>query len=107
MPEQALEFVSSSIQGAHLVAEQIPVPQLSELIIDTADAAFVAGMTQAMLLGSFIIGAAALLTFAILPTRIQRVDELPGDVLPEDDQLPDEQLAEDALPEPSPTSAAD
>ena len=112
MPEQAMEFVSSSIQGAHLVAEQIPVPQLSELVIDTADAAFVAGLTQAMLFGSFIIGAAALLTFAILPTRIQRADELPEDVLPEDvlpesDQLPDGQLVEDALPEPSPTSAAD
>ncbi len=72
------------------------------MVVDTADAAFVAGMTQAMLFGSFMIGAAALLTFAILPAKIQRAD-----ALPEETQPVDAQLLEDSLPEPSPTSAAD
>jgi hypothetical protein len=80
LPEQALAAINSSIQGAHIVAEQIPVPQLSQLIADTVDEAFVLGMTEALWIGALIAGSAALLTFIILPAKIRRAEEAPEDV---------------------------
>jgi hypothetical protein len=80
LPEQAYAAIQSSIQGAQIVAEQIPVPQIAQVITDTAGEAFVLGMTQAMFIGALITAAAALFTFAILPTRIQRADEVLDDV---------------------------
>jgi len=79
------------------------VPQIAQVITDTAGEAFVLDMTQAMFIGALITATAALLTFAILPTRIQRADEVLDDVT--------EAEAEEApeltppLPSPSVTSA--
>jgi len=103
LPERAYAAIQSSIQGAQIVAEQIPVPQIAQVITDTAGEAFVLDMTQAMFIGALITATAALLTFAILPTRIQRADEVLDDVT--------EAEAEEApeltppLPSPSVTSA--
>jgi EmrB/QacA subfamily drug resistance transporter len=103
LPEQAYTAIQSSIQGAQIVAEQVPVPQIAQLITDTAGEAFVLGMTQAMFIGALITAAAALLTFAILPTRIQRADEVPDDVTEaESAQTPEST----PTPLPSPSSAS-
>ncbi len=80
LPEQAYAVIQSSIQGALIVAKQVPVPQIAQVITDTAGEAFVQGMTQAMFIASLIMFAAALVTFAILPTRIQRADKIAGEV---------------------------
>jgi len=104
LPEQAYAAIQSSIQGAQIVAEQIPLPQVAQAITDTAGEAFVLGMTQAMFIGALITAAAALLTFAILPTRIQRADEVVDEVTDaESAEAPE--LTPAPLPSPSATSA--
>jgi hypothetical protein len=102
LPEQAYAAIQSSIQGAQIVAEQVPVPQIAQVITDTANEAFVLGMTQAMFIGALITAAAALITFAILPTRIQRADEV-SDTVTEAESEEAPELT--PLPSPSATSA--
>jgi MFS family permease len=93
VPEQAYALIQSSIQGAHIVAEQIPLPQISQVVTDTANLAYVNGMTQALFIGSLIVGLAAVLTFVILPAKIQRADPVPETGGPEE-------LVEAPLPAP-------
>ena len=45
------------------------------MITGTADKAFVAGMTDALLVGALVMVAAALATLALLPARIRPADE--------------------------------
>jgi Na+/melibiose symporter-like transporter len=74
-PAEALEAIESSIQGAHFVAANIPVPDLAELVTTTANSAFVAGMTEAMTIGSVVMVAAGLFVLAFLPAQIRRPKE--------------------------------
>lgn len=73
--EGVLEAIRSGIQGAHAVAEHIPIQMLAQIIHNTASRAFVTGMADALFVAMFIMLAAALLAFAILPARIRRPEE--------------------------------
>ncbi|MFN8531302.1 MAG: MFS transporter [Anaerolineae bacterium] len=71
LPERGVDAIRASITGAHIVADQIPLAPLANQLKDTANAAFVTGMKDALLVGTVILVAAALLTFIILPSRIR------------------------------------
>jgi hypothetical protein len=81
--ELAFQGISSSIQGAHMVATSLaetPLvpPDVPQMIIDTANQAFVLGMNNAMLIGSIIMICTAVLTYFILPAHVRRSqDEAP------------------------------
>jgi hypothetical protein len=75
MNEGVLEAIRSGIQGAHVVAEHIPLQTVAQIIHNTASKAFVTGMADALFVAMFIMLAAALLAFAILPARIRRPEE--------------------------------
>jgi EmrB/QacA subfamily drug resistance transporter len=79
MPEQAYEAISSSIQGAHIAASNIPLPGIADQITDLANNAFVSGMTDAMMVGAIIMFGASLLALLILPATVQRPSELGDD----------------------------
>ncbi|NWF69977.1 MAG: MFS transporter [Chloroflexi bacterium] len=77
---QAFEAIQSSVQAAHIVAEQIralPVaPEgAADTIINTANAAFVAGMDRALLVGAITMLAGALFALVVLPAQVQRSPE--------------------------------
>jgi len=67
----AYEGISSSIQGAHIMAESIPDPNVSQAIIEAADHAFVAGMSDAFMVTAFVMAAASVISLLILPSKIQ------------------------------------
>jgi len=68
------ETILRSIQGAHVVARQLP--DSAQAIVDASKAAFVAGMHQALLLGAIIMLASAVLTFLYLPDQVQRTPDI-------------------------------
>jgi EmrB/QacA subfamily drug resistance transporter len=71
LPAQALEAIRSSVQGAHIVAQQVPVPQLSQMIIDQSNEAFTAGAAHALLVSAIVLAVTAVITFFILPSRVR------------------------------------
>lgn len=73
LPPQAYDAVSSSIQGAHIVAAQIGGPA-AQGIIDTANKAFVSGMTEAMFAAAITMAAASAFTFLVLPARVRCIE---------------------------------
>jgi EmrB/QacA subfamily drug resistance transporter len=74
LPAQALEAIRGSIQGAHIAAQNIPIPQLSQMIIDQTNLAFTAGAREALLIGAFIMVASSIITLIILPNRVKPPD---------------------------------
>jgi EmrB/QacA subfamily drug resistance transporter len=74
-PPQLISVVSSSIQGAHVAAQSIPNPQLSQLIISKANEAFVYGMRQGLIVTAIILGTAAIATLIILPNNVRHYHE--------------------------------
>ncbi len=68
------EATLRSIQGAHLVAIQLP--DGTRRIIDASKTAFVAGMHQALLLAAILMFAAAVLTFLLLPDQVVRTQDI-------------------------------
>ena len=74
-PPQVLEAVRNSIQGAHVVAANLPNQQLSQFIIDKSNHAFVTGMTHGLIVTSIIMVTASILTFVILPSRVRSYEE--------------------------------
>jgi len=75
LPAQALEVIASSVQGAHIVASNALVPDAArQIIIDTANAAFVNGMTSAMVISAVLMFSASVLVLAILPSQVQQPD---------------------------------
>jgi EmrB/QacA subfamily drug resistance transporter len=85
LPETAYEAISSSIQAAHIVANNPAVPESArEVIISTANDAFILGMNEAMLVGSLIMAAAAVFALLFLPAQATRIpdDEVPAEVAP-------------------------
>ncbi len=74
LPEQAGEAIRSSIQAAHIVANnpQFP-PELRTTILAAADQAFVNGMTSAMLIGSIVMFGAFVLVSLVLPSMPRRM----------------------------------
>jgi predicted MFS family arabinose efflux permease len=71
LPAQALEAIRSSVQGAHIVAQQVPVPQLSQMIIDQSNEAFTAGAADALLVSAIVLAVTAVIAFIILPQRVR------------------------------------
>jgi DHA2 family multidrug resistance protein-like MFS transporter len=71
LPAQALEAINSSIQGAHIVAQSMPSPQLSQMIIEESSKAFTAGSEHALVVAAIIMAVSAVLTLFILPSRVR------------------------------------
>ncbi len=87
IPEQGIEAIRMGIQGAHMVAAQLPVPAMADTLQQTTSAAFVIGMKDALQVGTVILFIAALITLAILPARVrtwaETVGEQPDSAAPE------------------------
>ena len=75
LSSEVIQQVSSSIQGAHAIAASLP-SATAQVIIDRANAAFVSGITHAMLIGAVISGLGALIVFVALPATIVK-QEIP------------------------------
>ena len=71
LPAQALEAIRNSIQGAHIVAQQVPSPQLAQLIIDQSNLAFTSGARQALVVAAIIMAISAIVTLFIVPSRVR------------------------------------
>jgi len=71
LSSDVLQQISSSIQGAHAAAAVLP-GDMARVVLDTANGAFVSGITQAMLIGAVISGLGALLVFFALPTTLAK-----------------------------------
>jgi len=69
MPEQAMVGIKTSIQSAHFVADFLSLPVVSPLIVETANAAFVAGMIDGLVVATGILLGTACFTFMILPGK--------------------------------------
>ena len=68
-------MIASSVQGAHITASNALVPDAArQIIIDAANAAFVNGMTSAMVIGAVLMFSASALVLAILPSQVQQPD---------------------------------
>jgi EmrB/QacA subfamily drug resistance transporter len=72
--EEAMELISSSVQGAHAFAAYMP-DALAQQLLETANQAFVSGMSEAMVIGAGIMFAASLMALLILPSKVQRPEE--------------------------------
>ncbi len=75
LPQTAMEAIRSSIQGAHIVAQNIPNPQLAQMIVQTSNEAFISGAMQALIVSSVIMLVAAIATVIILPSRVRPYEE--------------------------------
>ena len=74
---QLLDAARSSIQGAHIAAQQIQSinPTLAGMIVDSANQAFMSGMVRAVMIAGIIMVVASLVTFIILPMRVRPAKE--------------------------------
>ena len=71
LSSQLIAAVRSSIQGAQIAAQEVPNKQLSQIIMDKADQAFVSGMAHALLIASIVMAVTAIITLIILPARVR------------------------------------
>jgi EmrB/QacA subfamily drug resistance transporter len=73
---QLLAAARSSIQGAHIAAQQIEAFNaiLADLIRNSANQAFVFGMVRGTMIAGIIMAAASVVTFAILPMRVRHAN---------------------------------
>jgi DHA2 family multidrug resistance protein-like MFS transporter len=76
LPAQAVEAIHNSVQGASIVAQNVPDPQLSRMIIDQSTRAFTAGSEHALLIAAVIMGLSAVLTMFILPSRVRAAEKI-------------------------------
>ena len=74
LPQEAYEAVRSSIQSAHIVAEQFPEEIAQQIVTGSSDA-FVSGMNDAMFIAAMVMMAASVITLFILPARIRPSQE--------------------------------
>lgn len=74
LSEEAAEVVRSSVQGAHIIAGELPA-DISHSVIEGSNEAFTSGMTEAMFVGAIMMGVCALITFILLPKRAQILPE--------------------------------
>lgn len=76
LPATAYNAISSSIQAAHMVANNPQMPAAArDLIINTSNQAFVDGMGSAMFVGALVMAGAALLALVLLPAKAQRMPD--------------------------------
>jgi len=85
MTPDVIDAIRSGIQGAHIVADRVPIPSVAQYIHDSASEAFVVGMGDALFVATFVMLAAALFAFAILPARVRRPEGVEGEGGDEDD----------------------
>jgi len=81
LPSQVLNATSLGVQEAHVAAQSIIDPRIAQMVTDAANAAFVSGMAEAMLVGAVILVVASALTFALLPVTVRNSDDnmnMPG-----------------------------
>lgn len=74
LPADAFQAVRSGIQLAHRLAEQMAEagqPQLAATIVEASNQAFVSGMVRAMMVGGIIMAVTSVLSFLIVPARVQ------------------------------------
>ncbi len=76
LPAQAIEAIRNSVQGAHIVAQNIPDPQLSELIVNQSNQAFTYGASYALLGAAIVLVVTSIITFIILPSKVQASKEV-------------------------------
>jgi EmrB/QacA subfamily drug resistance transporter len=77
-PPQLLEAIRGSIQGAHIAAQNVQNPQLSQFIISNANQAFTYSMAHALLTASIIMAVTSAVTLCLLPTRVRPYSYVPG-----------------------------
>jgi len=75
LPAQALTAIRDSIQGEHKVAEALPSPQLSQLIISKSNEAFTAGTKDALIVAAIIMTVSVVVTLFILPSKVKPPEE--------------------------------
>jgi predicted MFS family arabinose efflux permease len=74
LPAQAMEAIRNSIQGAHVVAQNMPNAELSQMIINQSNQAFTTGSKDALFVSAIIMAASAVLTLFILPSKVRHVE---------------------------------
>ena len=74
LPAQVLDAINLGVQEAHIAAQSIPDPRMAQIVTDAANAAFVSGMAQAMLVGAVVLVVASALAFALLPVTVRPVE---------------------------------
>ena len=75
LSDQVTAAIRNSVQGAHIVAQNIPNAGLSAMIVTKADEAFAAGAIHATLVASIVLACASILTFFILPSKVRAHQE--------------------------------
>jgi len=75
LPAQAIEAIRNSVQGAHIVAQNIPSPPLSDLIVGESNRAFTYGSSYALLGAAIVLIVTSIITFIILPSKVQASKE--------------------------------
>jgi DHA2 family multidrug resistance protein-like MFS transporter len=71
LPAPAVDAIRDSIQGAHIVAQQVPSPELSQLIVTKSNEAFTLGSEHALVVSAIIMAVSAVLTLFILPSKVR------------------------------------
>jgi len=71
IPQPLLDAVRGGIQGAHIAAQNMTDPQISALIIDKANHAFVYGMRHGLTVAAIIMATASIATLIILPQKVR------------------------------------
>ncbi len=74
-----IQQISSSIQAAHAVAANMP-GGMAQVVVDTANAAFINGITQAMFIGAAISALGAIFVFFALPTTLEKTTMPEGEL---------------------------
>ncbi len=75
LPDQLFAAIRSSIQGAHVCSGYESDPQLSQMIVNKANEAFVSGMIRGTLIAAIIMAVASVVTLIILPSRVRPAKE--------------------------------
>lgn len=75
LPDQLFAAIRSSIQGAHVAQTMISDPQLSQMIVNKANEAFVSGMVRGTLIAAIIMAVASVVTLIILPSQVRPAKE--------------------------------
>jgi len=71
LPAQATGAIRDSIQGAHIVAQNLSNPLLSKMIVDQSNQAFTSGAQRALIVAAIIMVVSVVLTLFILPNRVR------------------------------------
>jgi EmrB/QacA subfamily drug resistance transporter len=95
LPPQVYVVVADSIQGAHGVAASPQLASAAQSIITVANKAFALGMADSMFIATFVMVAAAVFTFLVLPSDIRCIEE---------ECVEEEETVEAGLPEMVPAT---